>query len=166
MNIKVTLLAVAFLGLTSPVYPGEPTDLNSPAAQTVRSFYQFHFHHSMGFSEAGLKAREKWLDTGLYDMLLKELKKPQSPNEAPDMEGDPFTNSQEYPNSFQVTKSTETGDAATVNVVFQWPKGGNPPRPATIQLRKDAKSGAWKISNVVSDGDDLVADLKKSLSQK
>jgi len=167
MKIKTTFLTAVLLALSFPVLGAEPPAVNSPAAQAVQAFYQFHFHHDIGFGEKSLKAREKWIDAGLYDLLTKELKKPQTPDEVPDIDGDPFTGSQEYPNAIRVTKATESGDTADVAVVFEWPKGGNPPRPATIQLRKDAKSGSWKIADIVlAGGYDLAKDLKQNLSKK
>jgi len=167
MKMKKIFLTILFLVLSLPALGVEPAAANSLAAQTVREFYRFHFHHDMGFSEAGLKARAKWIDASLYDLLLRELKKPQSPDEVPDIDGDPFTCSQEYPNKIRVTKATGSGDTAEVAVVFQWPKGGNPPRPATIKLLKDAKSGSWKIANIVlEDGYDLAAHLKQNLLKK
>ena len=167
MKNKTILLAILSLVLSVFAFDAESSAAGSSAAQVVEAFYGFHLHHDMGFSEAGLKAREKWIDAGLYDLLSKELKKPRSPDEAPDINGDPFTCSQEYPNAVKVTKATESGDRAKVDVVFQWPKGGNPPRPATLTLLKDAKSGDWKIADIVlADGYDLAKDLKQNLKQR
>ena len=165
LTLRKLLTAALLVAASLPAIAAEPKPADASAAKTVEAFYAYHFRHDMGFSEKALKERQKWIDAGLYHLLLQEIKKPQSPDEVPDMDGDPFTCSQEYPNAVRVTKAAENGDTADVAVVFEWPKGANPPRPATITLKKDA-TGAWKIANIVlSDGYDLTKDLKQNLSK-
>ena len=48
---------------------------------------------------------------------------PGAPDEVPAINGHPFTNSQEYPYSFQIGASKQSKFTALVSVSFRWPDG-------------------------------------------
>ena len=69
----------------------------------------------MGFSEASVRERSAWLAPELVDLCHAYFQKPVHPDEVPDVDGDPFTDSQEYPKSFSVGRpsvSDRSGSAA------------------------------------------------------
>ena len=78
----------------------------------------------------------------------------------PYMDGDPFTNSQEYPTSFRVGQSAVEGEIAKVDLAFVW-KGVSEQRDMEIRLVR--VKGRWLIDNIVNkkDNDDLVKDLSR-----
>jgi len=49
------------------------------------------------------------------------FRQPWRPDEVPAINGHPFTNSQEYPSSFQVDASKQSKFTALVSVSFRWP---------------------------------------------
>src|SRR5437773_1260655 len=63
-------------------------------ADTVRSFYRYHFAHDRGFTRAALDRRH-WLTAELYGLLRYERERKTAPDEVPFLDGDPFTDSQE-----------------------------------------------------------------------
>lgn len=145
-RIHSLLLAIA-LALVS-ASRAAAADATPPAAASptgvVRAFYTFHFAHDMGFTDASVQAKAAWLAPELIDLCRAYFKKPQSPDEVPDVDGDPFTDSQEYPKSFRVGRSATSGKTAKVPVVLSWPH-----QQRTISVQLTEQHGSWKISNIV-----------------
>jgi Protein of unknown function (DUF3828) len=67
-----------------------------------------------------------------------------APDEVPAIDGDPFTDSQEYPRRFEVGKGRVTGGAARVPVRMYWSHG--PPRNVVVRLV--SAGGQWRIQDV------------------
>ena len=135
-----------------------------PAA-TVKAFYAFHFQRKCDFSLASLRLERKWLDEKLYSLLVAALKKPAKPDEVPDLEGDPFTNSQETPNSFQVGDSKQDEKSASVAVSFFWKEKSKIVDQRKVEVKLTKTATTWKISNIISgnaEDDDLIRLLKRS----
>ena len=137
----------------------------------VQSFYRFHFSHNMDFSRQNVQRRRQWLSPQLLGLLINEFHREDEyarahPKESfvPYMEGDPFTNSQEYPSSFRVGKTVVSDEKANVSVLLLWKgrgKEGGDKRNLDIQLVREG--GKWVINNILNkdNGDDLVANLKR-----
>ena len=115
------------------------------ARKLVQDFYAGHFKGSMGFDEASLRAKRDRLSPELFTALLGKAKEPSSPDEVPDIDGDPFTDSQEYPDAFKLGKLQSSAGGARVPVTFTW-KNGNPPRTLTVVL-KNLQEG-WRIDDL------------------
>jgi hypothetical protein len=114
------------------------------AAATVWAFYAFHFSHDMAFTRAAVRARRPWLSPDLLARCRAYFAKPDDPNEVPAIDGDPFTDSQEYPRTFRVGAATVEGDTARVPVAMVWP--GTDGRIVTVVLV--SVGGAWRIADV------------------
>lgn len=142
-----SLLAVAAGGAKAPA-PGP--------AEAVKAFYTYHLAHNMGFTEANVNARKAWLSPELFGLLMAELKKPTKPDEVPDIEGDPFTDSQEYPKSFDVGAATVQGDKASVSATLIWPK-----EKRTVTVKLVLAAGEWRIDDFVFDADESLRDTLK-----
>jgi len=134
----------------------------------VRAFYTYHLAHNKDFTVRNIQLRKRWLTPELYNLLLKELKRQAAaskahPDEAPDYEGDPLTDSQEYPDSFRVVKTEMVGEVAKVTVNLQWSartSRGVDKRDIIVEATKSATG--WLINDIVnSDGSRLQEDLKK-----
>ncbi|HKA16920.1 MAG TPA: hypothetical protein VKN18_01270 [Blastocatellia bacterium] len=166
---------VLLLGLLSAVLlvVGNPTFAQTAkpedaASRSVRAFYTYHLAHNKDFTVRNVQLRKRWLTPELYNLLLKELKRQAAaskahPDEAPDYEGDPLTDSQEYPDSFRVVKTEMAGDVARVTVTLQWSartSRGVDKRDITVEATKGATG--WLVNDIVnSDGSKLQEDLKK-----
>lgn len=169
MKIKFIFLAAAMLTASLPLssFGQKGNDQNTGAAAIVKAFYAFHFRHNFDFSERGLRLRRKWLDESLYKLLLADRKKAAaSKDEVVGLDGDPFTNSQEPPDSFQVGESKQDDKSASVAVEFFWRDKGKIVDQRKVDVKLAKVANAWKITNIISgssEDDDLVKLLKHSM---
>src|SRR5215470_17738345 len=138
------------------------------ASRAVRTFFTYHLAHNKDFTVGNIQLRKRWLTPELYNLLLKELKRQAAeskahPDEAPDYEGDPLTDSQEYPDSYHVGKAEMAGDVAKVTVTLQWSartSRGVDKRDITVEATKGATG--WLINDIINNqGSRLREDLKK-----
>ena len=141
------LLALFFSSLLLAAPPAAAAE-KSPVLPTpggsVQAFYAFHFAHDMGFSGEGIALRARWLSPGLLSLCKAYLARPSSPDVVPSVDGDPFTDSQEYPASFRVGKVRMSAGKATVEVSF--PRGKAGERILHVVLVEE--KGAWLIDDV------------------
>jgi hypothetical protein len=125
-----------------------PADVPTPATETphraVTHFYAQHFSRGMAFTEASLEAQATLLTPDLLALCRAYLKKPQSPDEVPEIDGDPFTDSQEYPKSFRVEPSVVSGKTAKVPVIFSWPN-----HRRTVRVELIEQGGRWLINDIL-----------------
>jgi hypothetical protein len=148
----------AWLPLLLPALLGAQTPSLQDAQKLVKDFYGAHLKGDMGFSAASLARKQRFLSPDLYQALLAKAKEPSSPDEVPDIDGDPFTDSQEYPDAFRVGKLQSGGVGARVSVGFTW-KNGNPPRAITVVL-KNLQVG-WRIDDLRYPQGGTLRDLAK-----
>ena len=117
------------------------------ARKLVQAFYAEHMKGDKGFTEDSLKTKGKFLAPELLKACLSKLAEDaaKGPEAAPDIDGDPFTGSQEYPDAFKLGRIHSSGGGARIPVTFTW-KNGNPPRTVTVIL-KNLQSG-WRIDDL------------------
>ncbi|MEO6527439.1 MAG: hypothetical protein ABIP93_12490 [Gemmatimonadaceae bacterium] len=134
--------------------PGSFAPDTSPAG-VVQRLLERHFA-DIGFHAAAVDAITPWLSDGLRARIARYLAKPASPNETPAIDGDPFTDSQEYPTRFSVGLGVAKGGLATVTVRFG---DGRRVRPVRYLLR--LQRGAWRVDDLrYSNGETLGAWLR------
>jgi hypothetical protein len=145
--VRIMLMALA---LSMPVLTqsttgsGRSTAVAAVDAQTtvseqttvVQSFYAEHFKHDMAFSTASVARKSTWLSRDLAQRLRAYLARAKSPHVVPAINGDPFTNTQEYPSAFVVGASSATARGATVPVVMAV---GSAKHTVTVVLVRSAK---------------------------
>jgi len=140
-TLAVALLAVLLLpAVAVPQQPGPSADA------VVRAFYTFHLTHNIGFTPAAVRRRAGWLSPGLLGHCRSYFARPTRPDEVPPIDGDPFTDSQDYPGAFQVGPATVAGDTARVPVTLVWADQAR--RSVTVLLVRVA--GAWRVDDVLS----------------
>lgn len=151
------LFAVIVFGL-SPLF-AQPNGPNPVLVDQVTAFYRFHFAHDMRFTRATVKARSAWLTPGLLKICAVYFANPDAPDQVPAIDGDPFTNSQEYPNSFEVGTSKQSKFTALVSVSFRWPDG----RKRSLSLTLVEQKRKWLIDDVrYPDGTSLRSLISES----
>jgi hypothetical protein len=158
--MRYRIVAIISLILFLPfLIAGKETDPDlGNAVRTVRAFYQFHFKHDMGFTEKTIRQKQRWFEASFYQLLLEEAKRgAAATDEAPDLEGDPFTNSQEYPDSFQVGKAVRSGEQVNVEIIFVWK---HEKRKGQVLLVK--QKNRLLISNIIYDDFDLLKFLNRA----
>lgn len=120
-----------------------PAPSPEPAA-VVRALFADHFKHEMGFTKASVARKAKWLTADFLQRLNTELERPSSPDEVPNIDGDPFTDSQEYPTKFTVGKPSTVGGAAKVPVTLT----GNGRRTTIFAILHHGQDG-WQVDDIV-----------------
>jgi hypothetical protein len=84
----------------------------------VQELLVTHFTHDMGFSPASVAQKRGFLSTGLRARIRRYFAVPQPPDEVPEIDGDPFTDSQDYPNGFTLAAARTTTQRTVVPVYF------------------------------------------------
>ena len=121
----------------------QPSSAHKPT-EVVKIFYKYHLSHDMGFTEASIKAKEQWFTIELLEMMLAKVKEPVPKYEDPDIDGDPFTDSQEYPQHFKIKGCSITGNTASVTVQVYPPE-----RRRIIKVQMVNQAGLWQIDDMI-----------------
>lgn len=162
----IAIVMISSLGAQSPAFTQDATA--TPALNNVRSFYAFHLAHNKDFTVRNVQQRKRWLTAELYGLLVNELKRQAAyskahPDEVPDFDGDPFTDSQEYPDSFRMGKVNVNGDMGKVTVTLLWSartSRGRDKRDIVVEVTKSGQG--WLINDIVNnEGSRLRDELKK-----
>jgi len=122
--------------------PGALAADTSPAA-VVERLLERHFAGTMVFDAPHLAHLAPWLTSELTDGIRRYFAKPQDPGEVPPIDGDPFTDSQDYPTRFAVGSATVHGDAAVVPARFSF---GVDSRVIEYLLRRER--GGWLVNDL------------------
>lgn len=164
----IIIVCALLLGVRTAANAQTTSAPQAPAINAVRSFYAFHLAHNKNFTFRNVQQRKRFLTPELYGLLVGEIKRQAAytkahPDEAPDFEGDPLTDSQEYPDSFRVGKADGSGDVVKVAVTLLWSartSRGRDKRDIVVEMTK--RGQAWLINDVVNnEGTSLREDLKK-----
>jgi hypothetical protein len=102
-----------------------------------------HFNGDMGFTPASVQAKQDWLTQRLQRRIRAAIARPQDPNEAPAINGDPFTNSQEYPDAFTLGAPQRHGARSEVPVQFT-----GTGRSWAVRLALRHERGRWRVDDL------------------
>lgn len=116
-DANAVLVAVDNVIWTLDRSPGALADSASPA-MVVQQLLERHFAGDMGFDAKSVASKQALLSDSLRAHIAQYFKKPVKADEVPNIDGDPFTNSQEYPTRFSVGAPIAEGAAMTVPVRF------------------------------------------------
>ena len=122
--------------------PGALAAATTPAG-VVQRFLEAHFVSDMRFNAARLASKSAVLTPTLVALTKKYFARPVPEGDAPDIDGDPFTNSQDYPTRFSVGAPTTAASSATVPVRFFDSSSAS---VVTYQLLLE--SGIWRIDDI------------------
>ena len=143
MPITRRVVSLAAVCVPFVVAAAAPQRGSAPAA-VVRAFYRYHFAHDMAFTRTAIRRRAHWLTPDLLALCRAYFAAPSPADEPPPIEGDPFTDSQEYPATFHVGAATVAGDTALVPVTFAWKDGGTQPGVTVVLTRR----AGWRIADI------------------
>lgn len=141
--------------LTLSRAPGALAPANTPEGR-VQRLLEAHFSSDMGFSAAAVKSKRAWLSGRLKQRIAKYLARPTAADEVPAIDGDPFTDSQEYPARFAVGKAVVSNGVAQVPVRFA---DGFRDRAVLYRLRREG--GAWRVDDLAYPGGASLLGLLK-----
>jgi hypothetical protein len=134
------------LGLDNVVWTLRPVRTAATAPEIVQELLVTHFTHDMAFTRESVADKRRFLSAALQARLTRYLAAPQSPDEAPDIDGDPFTDSQEYPDRFTLGAARTTAARTIVPVHFA---------DASSKRRVDyaliREGGRWVVDDLVDE---------------
>ena len=153
LDATAELVAVNNVIWTLDRSPGALAVATTPAG-VVQRFLEAHFANDMGFDAARLASKKAFLTPSLVALTKKYFAKPVPKGDAPDIEGDPFTNSQDYPTRFSVGAPITTGTSSSVRVRFFDTSSAN---VVTYQLQLGG--AMWRIDDVRYDAGPTFREL-------
>jgi hypothetical protein len=122
----------------------------------VQRFLELHFSGDMAFTPASVAARADFLTPALQRKVVTYFSRPVPEDEVPAINGDPFTDSQEYPTRFAVGEATIEGATAHLPVRF-----GDGWRSYVLRYRLLQEGTVWRVDDVIpTTGDGLRAALQ------
>lgn len=140
------------LGLDNVVWTLRATRSASAPAEIVQELLITHFTHDMGFTRDSVALKKEFLSADLRARIERYFAAPQSPDEAPIINGDPFTDSQEYPVRFTLGKVRTTPRQVTVPVNF-----GETKRRVDYVLKSEGNR--WVVYDLVDERGDSLRGL-------
>ena len=102
-----------------------------------------HFAGDMGFDPDSVAAKRDWLAPTLQAAIARYFATPRPADEVPPIDGDPFTDSQEYPVLFSVREAVAHGARRQVPVRFD---DGYRARTVVFELVPD--SAGWRLEEL------------------
>jgi hypothetical protein len=119
------------------------------AEGVVQVMLETHFAGDMGFTPESVADKRPWLSAALFDTIQAYFARPQPEDEAPVINGDPFTDSQEYPHWFSVGAAVAADGATRVPV--RYGDGLRERRVTFLLVREDHR---WRIDDVLDERGD------------
>ncbi|TAK50859.1 MAG: DUF3828 domain-containing protein [Gammaproteobacteria bacterium] len=136
----------ALLGLDNIIWPLETCGDPSPEA-TVLAMLQVHLTHDMAFTPASVARKQAYLSDSLQAAIAAWFARPQSPDTVPRINGDPFTDSQEYPDRFVMGLSRTEGAGTIVPIAL-----GDGSRTLVVEFVLQYADGQWRIDDLLHEG--------------
>lgn len=135
------------LGLDNRVWtlsraPGALAAADSPAGRVER-LLETHFAGDMGFDAKSAAAKAAFQSQRLNQLVAAYLARPRPQDEVPPINGDPYTDSQEYPTRFAVGAARLQRDRAQVPVRFA---DALSRRSLTFELVRTG--GVWQVDDI------------------
>jgi hypothetical protein len=153
-TLRVTCLDASFdfhrtpggdllLGLDNIVWRLQPIEPAAAPAAIVQNLLLDHFTNDMAFTLDSVSLKRPFLSRAFARAMSDWFAIPGSPEEAPAINGDPFTDTQEYPDHFTIGATLETPAGSIVPVRFGDDIGR---RVDYVMLHEE---GRWVVDDLV-----------------
>ena len=148
------LLALLLLFVPASAFAA---DAQQTPRAVVQQLFADHFMHDMGFTQASVARKRNWLSPSLNQEIAAYMRRPQPKDEPPVINGDPFTNTQEYPSAFQVGEPITEAGKTNVPVVMTIG-----PERRTVKAQVARQGMGWLIDDLIyEDGSTFRALLRE-----
>lgn len=104
-----------------------------------------HFTHEMAFTPETVARKRNLLTASLNNAIAVYFRQVFPEDEPPPINGDPITNTQDYPTSFEIARAVRADRVASVRVVFS---AEGMTRPVVFRLRRGEGAG-WRVDDLV-----------------
>lgn len=121
---------------------GAQASTRSPEG-VVQRFLEAHFAGDMAFTPQSVGAKSAFLSKALAEKIRMWFAAPQSADEAPEINGDPFTDSQEYPVRFAVGADDRKAAGVEIPVEFADAYGAR-----TVAYVMTREGGRWLVGDI------------------
>jgi hypothetical protein len=118
-------------------------DAGPGPGDVVQQMLDEHMAGDMAFTPQLVAPKRRFLTPELNAAIDAYFARPVPDDEPPPINGDPFTNSQEYPRGFRIAAVGEDETTASVDIVFTH-EGAD--RPMSVLLRRTAEG--WRIDDL------------------
>ncbi len=163
-------LLLACLALVSCNIPQVEDGKCTASREIARSFYSEHFadQTGMAFTRENISRKEKFLTPELFKLLQHEFDRQDEfvkthPDEVPFMDGDVFTDSQEYPTGFKVGECKISGESRVAHTVRLFWRNNDKPMQREMKVEVEKRGDKWLINDFIGDKDE---SLVKTLSRE
>lgn len=134
------------LGLDNVVWTLRAAQAARTPEEIVQELLVGHFTHDMAFTPASVALKATYLSAGLRTRIAAWFALPTSPDEVPTIDGDPFTDTQEYPDRFTLDTSRTQAARQVVPVHFA---DDNTRRRVDYLLV--IEGGRWVVDDVIDE---------------
>ncbi len=141
-------------GLDNVVWTLRPTSKATTPAERVQALLATHFTHEMAFTRESVAVKREFLSVRLLAAADAYFAKPQAADEVPDIDGDVFTDTQEYPDRFTLGSIRATGRRTVVRVHFA---GDHLTRRVDYVLINEA--GRWVVDDLIDERGESLRDI-------
>lgn len=133
----------ALLGLDHVVWHVRRTSMELSPEAAVLEFLRQHMTRDMAFTKGSAARKASMLTESLARAIAAYFPRPVSADEAPVINGDPFTDSQEYPSGFTLGAVPRAGSRATVPVRFD-----EEGRYKIVEYRLQLAGTTWRVDDL------------------
>lgn len=133
----------ALLGLDHVVWQVRRTSLELSPEAAVLELLRQHMTRDMAFTKGSAARKASMLTESLTKAIAAYFARLVPRDEVPVVNGDPFTNSQEYPSSFTVGAVLRAGSRATVPVRFD-----EEGRYKIVEFRLQLSGTTWRVDDL------------------
>lgn len=134
----------AWLGLDNRVLQLRRTAAGRTPDATAQALLVHHLAGDLTLTPGSAASKATWLTPALLARLERWLRQLQRADEVPAIAGDPFSNTQEYPDAFTLAPARVQGDRAEVMATFT----GAGIRPSRVTLQLQRQGGTWRVDDL------------------
>lgn len=145
----------AWIGLDNAVLKWERAQLASSPEATVQLLLVQHFATNMEVSKTGIAAQSGRLTPALVDKFNRWFARTANSDEAPELDGDPFTDSQEPPAQFELAPAKAQGARAELVVTYR--SEGRDPYEVRFELVR--VQNTWLVDDLRLRGEQRLTQL-------
>lgn len=142
------------LALDNQIFTLVRTPSTEPAASAVQQLLEAHFASDMAFDRTRTAQKRAMISPTLWLDMQAYFARPVPADEPPLINGDPFTNAQEYPTRFAVTRAESDGAMSRVQVTFR-----DAYRATDVWYVLERINSAWLLRDIEYDGETTLRTL-------
>jgi hypothetical protein len=133
----------ALLGLDNIVWPLVRRSGKATPEHVMLALFQSHLTHDMAFTPATVARKHAYLTAGLRTAITAYFRRPVPQAEVPPINGDPFTNTQEYPTRFAPGRASIEGRRAVMPVQL-----GNDGASQVLEVLLHQSGRQWRVDDL------------------